>query len=136
MFFISLISGHGMTMLLFYASFVGLTRSYAEAARIDGAGEFRIFWQINLPMSKPIILALMLQSFIGLWQDYGSIILYFPSFPTLATGLFRYKVRAPYSINTPVYFAGLIMANMPITVLFIIFNKTMLENITIGGLKG
>ena len=136
LFLLSMISGHGMTMLIFYGYFVGLSRSYAEAARIDGANEFLIFFKISLPMAKSVILALFVQSFIGLWQDYGSILIYFPSYPTLATGLFKYSARAAYVMDTPTYFAGLIIANIPITILFAVFNKTMLENITIGGLKG
>ena len=136
LFLLSMISGHGMTMLIFHGYFVGLSRSYAEAARIDGANEFLIFFKISLPMAKSVIAALFVQSFIGLWQDYGSVLIYFPSYPTLATGLFTYSARAAYVMDTPTYFAGLLIANIPITILFCIFNKTMLENITIGGLKG
>ncbi len=130
------IAGHGMTMIILYSGFVGFSKSYAEAARIDGANEFMIFFRIYMPMARALILALSVQTFIGVWQDYATFIVYLPSYPTLATGLFRYTASAAYTIDIPTYFAGLLIANLPITILFIIFNKSMLENISIGGLKG
>ena len=136
LYFISLISGHGMTMLIFYSSFVGFSKTYAEAARLDGAGELSILFKIYLPMAKSVIIALSVNDFIGLWQNYSGIMVYFPSYPTLATGLFAYSSRAAYVMDTPTYFAGLLIANSPIFILFMVFNKTMLQNITIGGLKG
>ena len=136
LYFISLISGHGMTMLIFYSSFVGFSKTYAEAARLDGAGEITILMKIYLPMAKSVIVALAVNDFISLWQNYAGIMVYFPSYPTLATGLFAYSARAAYVMDTPTYYAGLLIANIPIFILFAAFNKTMLQNITIGGLKG
>lgn len=136
LFFISLICGHGMTMLIYHSTFVGFSKTYAEAARLDGAGEAQIFFQIYLPMAKSVIVALCVNDFVGLWQNYSGIMIYFPSYPTLATGLFAYSTRAVYVMDTPTYYAGLLIANLPIFILFAAFNKTMLQNITIGGLKG
>ena len=87
-------------------------------------------------MAKSVIVALAVNDFIALWQNYAGIMVYFPSYPTLATGLFAYSARAAYVMDTPTYFAGLLIANAPIFILFLAFNKTMLQNITIGGLKG
>ena len=133
---LSVMSGDGMFMLIYYGAFIGLTHSYADAARIDGANEFSIFLNIYLPMVKSVVLALAVQVFINLWQDYATMIIYMPSYPTLATGLFKYTARAAYVMDTPTYFAGLLIANFPIAIVFIACNKTILENVCIGGLKG
>ena len=133
---LSCIAGHGMTMIILYSGFVGFSKSYGEAARIDGASEFGIFLRIYMPMAKSLILAMSINTFIGVWQDYTTPMIYLTSYPTLATGLFKYTVRAAYVSDTPTYFAGILIANIPVTILFIVFNKAILENITIGGLKG
>ena len=77
LYFLSLISGHGMTMLIYYGCFVGLSKTYAEAARLDGANEFTIFFRLYLPMAKSVIVALCVNDFIGLWQNYAGIMIYF-----------------------------------------------------------
>ncbi len=136
LFLISCAAGHGMNFLMLHSFFSNLSHSYAEAARIDGAGEWRIFFQINMPLSKTLIVAMFLMMFVGVWNDYQTILLYLPSYPTLATGLFRYKTLAAYTLDTPIYFAGIIMASLPVALIFIIFNKTLMENLTLGGLKG
>lgn len=130
-------AGHGMYFLITYSFFRNLPSGYEEAARIDGAGPFRIFWQVMLPQAKPITLSLGIMQFISAWNSYDVPLLYLPSFPTLSSALYMYKDNMfQLGLTTPTYFAGMFISVLPVAVLFIIFNKQIMENVSIGGLKG
>lgn len=113
-----------------------LSWSYAESAFIDGAGHFTVFFRIMLPQVIPVITALCVTSFIGAWNDYMTPIVYMPSYPSLATGLYMYEVECRRTLNYPILFAGLIMSALPALALFIAFQNTFLELNISGGLKG
>ena len=127
----------GAMFLLYYATWKGVSWGYAEAAQIDGAGPFRIFLLVMLPLTRTIFGVLFLQTFIGLWNDYLTPILYLPSMPTAAFGIwqFQYDVSSAASSIT-VRVAGLIVMLLPILVLFLIFTDKLMGSLTLGGLKG
>ena len=77
-----------------------------------------------------------LMTFVELWNEYMTPILYLDNYPTLMSGLFRYKTVATYTLDTPVYFAGLLLAALPTGILFTCFSGTLMRNLTIGGIKG
>ena len=89
-----------------------------------------------VPMSKPIIVAMIIALWTGMWNDGSYALLYLPTFPTLASGLFRYRTVAAYTLDIPIYFAGILLSALPPTVIFIVFSDTVMSNLTIGGLKG
>ena len=125
-----------MNYLIYYATFESLSWSYAEAALIDGANEFQVFFKAMLPQVKPIMVTLILMGFIAKWNDYMSPMLYLPEMPTLSLGLFRYRTIVERSGNYPILFAGLMLCMLPILIIFAIFQDAMMENMSIGGLKG
>lgn len=129
-------AGHGAWFLLMYSSFRGISDSYAESAKMDGANEFQVFFRIMLPFAKGIMVAMFIMLFMSTWGDYSTPLLYLPSYPTLSTGLFRYKTLAGYTLDIPVYFAGLFFTSIPVIIAFLLFHKTLMENMTLGGLKG
>lgn len=130
-------AGHGMYFLITYSFFRNLPTGYAEAAKIDGAGPFRIFWGVMLPLAKPITVSLAIMQLITYWNDYSSVIIYLQSFPTLSSALYNLRTQAfQLGLQTPQYFAGILISVLPIAALFIIFNKQIMENVSIGGLKG
>lgn len=128
-------AGHGSWFLLMYGCFRGIPDSYAEAAKIDGANEFTVFFKVLLPFAKGMIIAMLILLLMTLWNDYQTPLLHLPSYPTLSSGLFRYKTLAGYTLDIPIYFAGLFITCIPVVVVFIIFNRTLMENMSIGGLK-
>ena len=127
--------GFGGNFLLLYSFFTNLSWTYVEAARIDGANDFRIFFRIILPMAKGPIIAITIIQLIGLWNDYQTPSLYLPNKPTLAVGL-QYLFDKMSSYSYPVLFATIIIAILPILLLFTVFSKTIMENTSVGGLKG
>lgn len=129
--------GHGMFFMVLYAFFRNLPGSYKEAAEIDGAGPFTVFWRIMLPMSKPIVSALAIITFISCWSDYSTILVFMRTHPTLTSVLYTIREQAfTLGLSTPEYFAGMLISVSPVAVLFLAFNKQIMENVTIGGLKG
>lgn len=127
----------GMNYLIFYSAFKGIAWDYAEAAFIDGASHFKVMVKIMIPMVRPVILIVMLLSFIGYWNDYYVPMMFLPEHPTAAYGLYRYNLStdARYS-TTPMKIAGCMAVFMPILVLFLITKNKLIGNLTVGGLKG
>ena len=80
----------GVYFLIFHAAYSGTPKDIAEAAEIDGAGNFRIFLEIALPLSGKLFFTVMLIKFIGLWNDYQTPMLFLPSYPTAAYGMYYY----------------------------------------------
>lgn len=129
------LGGFGGSFLVYYGFFKSVSWSYAEAAEIDGANAFVIFFKIMLPQALPIMGTYAITGAIANWNAYEPNILYLPSYPTLAYGLFAYKSNAART-NFPVYYAGLIIAMIPTIVLFSIFSDKIMSSLSVGGLKG
>ena len=129
-------SVYGMNLMLFHSYYSNISNSYMEAAKIDGANFYQIYFKIMRKQASPLALTLGLMLFINKWNDYMSPLLYMPEKPTLATGLFRYQTIVERNGNYPVLFAGLFMCLLPILVIFAIFSDKMMNNLNIGGLKG
>lgn len=128
--------GYGMNFLVLYGFFNNVSWSYAEAAFIDGATHFTVFIRIMLPQALPIMTTLMITSAIGAWNDYNTMLLYMPSYPTIASGLFNVSRVLPRSGNTPAYYAALVISILPILILFLAFSDSIMKNFSVGGLKG
>ncbi len=122
--------------LIYYATFKGVPNSYAEAGYMDGAGHIRIFFSIMLPQVKGIIIATSITAFIGNWNEYMFPLLYLPSYPTIASGIYSYQTISARRLNYPMLFAALTMAMLPCIVLFCIFQESLLSINIGGGLKG
>lgn len=128
--------GFGFNFLFLYAYFKGISWTYAEAAQLDGASQFRIFVQIMLPMAKPALTAVGVLVFMGLWGDYQTPYYYLQSMPTVALGLKTISDQMDYIPNPPLVLATAVVATLPILILFIAFQKQIMSNLTMGGLKG
>jgi len=128
--------GFGMNFMLLYSFFKSLSWTYVEAARIDGASDFRIFFQIIIPMAKGPIVAISIIQLIGLWNDYLTPSIYLPKMPTIAVGLKYLSDNMIQKGNYTMLFATIILTLLPIMILFMCFSKTIMENTSVGGLKG
>ena len=125
--------------LIFYAQFQMIPMTYSEAAKIDGASNFRIMTRIIIPQSVPTIVTVFLLSFITFWNDYQIPRFYLPSYPTVSQGLFEYTSNLPLENNLnsiPVQLAALIGLTIPIVVIFALLNKFLKLNVATGGIKG
>ena len=129
-------SGWGFNFLVLYGSFKNLSWDYAEAVFIDGGSHFVAFFKVMLPMVTGPIATLFIIAAIGRWNDYMTVIMYLPSYHTIASGLYVFKSLAIRGVNYPVYYAGLMLSMIPIIVLFVFCADIMLANLSTGGLKG
>lgn len=129
-------SAFGSTTLIVMTYFIGLSPSYGEAAEMDGAGQYTCFFKVYLPMAMPIVSSLFVLGMLGGWNDYSTSIYYLPSYPTVASGLYVYEKVAKFSMDRPMYFAGVIMCAIPPIVIFAVFREKIMSSFTFGGLKG
>ncbi len=134
---LSYTGGFGYNFIIIYSFFKGLSWSYAEAAFIDGAGHFRVFFSIMFPMAMPAVTAITIIGFVGNWNDYLTPILYMEeSYPTLASGIYSYEEKMKYLSDQPIYFAGVLLSMIPAVSIFVGFQNTIMQNVYAGGLKG
>lgn len=132
--FITAMGGFGSGFLLLYGFFANLPWTYAEAAQLDGAGHFRIFFTIMLPMAVPALVAVGLLQAIGYWNDYFTIYMYAPAKATIAYGI--QKISSEAGIDMPKVFAAMMLSIVPVLVVFACFQKILMNNVAVGGIKG
>lgn len=126
-----------VSAIFFFRQFcLGLSGEYAEAARIDGCGEMRIYWQIYVPLMKPAFGAMTILTAMNTWNDFlwPLVVMKSDYNFTLPAGLL--SAMTPYGNNYDLLFAGSVMSVLPIIVLFIFNQKSFIEGMTIGGVKG
>ena len=128
-------SGIGFGFLVLYSGWQSLSWSYAEAAFVDGATDFQVFFRIMLPMIKPVISALFIVNFIEGWSEYIQTILYMDEWPSLGYLVYALQEQAKY-FGMPMYFAVIVVSMIPTFVVFVASQETIMKNITAGGLKG
>ena len=131
-------NGRSPSVFIYSAAFAGLSHAYKEAAELDGASRLRIFVSIEARMIAPIFWTFFINNTFGLWNDYLNILLYNPSFPNLATGLYLFGSRNATGGNMhyPKYWCGLIIGAIPPLVLFGFSSDMIFKNMALGGLKG
>ncbi|MBR1967784.1 MAG: carbohydrate ABC transporter permease [Clostridia bacterium] len=130
------IPGFGSTTLVVMAFFNNMAWDYGESAMIDGAGHWRIFLSIYLPMAVPIMVTIGILSFIGFWNDYTNILIYAKSRPNLAYGVNMVNTTLTQKGQYPQAFAYMMLSIIPGVLLFLCFQKVILKNFNMGGLKG
>ena len=129
-------NGIGLGFLILYAFFSNISKSYAEAVYIDGGGEWTVYFKIMVPQAMPALLTLTIVNLIGVWNDYQTPLLYLPSFPTIASGMYVIKTSLLRTGKDPIYYAGIILSIIPVLIVFCCFSNTIMKNMAIGGLKG
>lgn len=116
--------------------FLGLPTELEEAARIDGANTWTIFWRVVLPLSKPALATLAVLSFLTNFNDFiwPIYVLFSPDRLTMPAGLNTLQNSA--STNYPLIMAGAVIASVPAIILFIVAQRQIIESVSRSGLKG
>lgn len=130
--------GLGISFLILYGFFLGIPWSYAEAAFVDGATDWQVFHKIMLPLAKPALGAVSIIQGINVWNDYFTPYMYLQDKEkfTLGVGLRQIVLEQSYAADWPKMFAAMIVATIPILIIYAIFQNTLIENTVAGGLKG
>lgn len=129
--------GFDFAFIVLYGTFKGISQTYSEAAKIDGANNLYILFKIILPQATPAIIALAIEEAIGIWNNYGTVMIYLRDYPNLAYGLYLFSNASNYIEDSkPIYFAAIVISAIPPIVLYMSNLNKILTNITTGGLKG
>lgn len=121
--------------LLFHSIFKNIPMAYTEAAKIDGAGNFRIMINCIMPFALGTIGIVFLLNFINFWNDYQIPLYYLPSYPVVGTAVFNFSLDPEDVGGIPQLIAMIFIVAIPIIVLAIVFNKKLMSNLSDGGIK-
>ncbi len=125
----------GFSIFLFRQFMTTIPTDMLEAARLDGAGEFRTFWQIVLPMSKPILAVQVVLTFIAGWNSFlwPLIIASDQKLYTLSVGLAL--LNQQLAVNPSLQMAAASVMVVPILIVFIVFQRYVIQGFALSGLK-
>jgi multiple sugar transport system permease protein len=115
--------------------FLSLPVELEEAAMLDGAGRWRTFWTVIIPLSKPALATLALLTFLGNWNDFlwPLYVLFSPDKLTIQPGLST--LQSAYTTDYSIIMAGGVIASLPVLILFIISQRFVIEGASRSGLK-
>jgi multiple sugar transport system permease protein len=118
--------------------FQSIPREIEEAARIDGAGYFTTFWRVMLPLAGPAIAAVAILQFQGTWNGYfwPYVILQQPDQYTVPVALSFFRLAGGLVTNWPPLMAMVVLATIPVLVLYLFFQRYFVEGIAASGVKG
>lgn len=116
--------------------FLGLPRELDDCARIDGAGYFRIFWSITLPLARPALAVVAALGFMGVWNSFlwPLIMINSPDRFTLPVGL--QLLNSQHGTDWTVLMAGNVIGLVPVVAVYLAAQKYFIQGITMTGLKG
>lgn len=123
-------------IFLFRQSILQVPDELLQAARLDGCSEFRIYWDIVMPVSRPMIGAFCLISFMGAWNNFlwPQIILHHDRLFTIPIGL--NQLIGIYSSHYGMLMAGTLLGVLPVALLFLLLQKEFVAGLTAGAVKG
>jgi multiple sugar transport system permease protein len=116
--------------------FIGIHNDFIDAAKIDGAGHWRIFWRIALPIVKPAVATYAILRFIWTWNDYQNPLIFLRTDALYTIQLAMQKFT---TINGEFYsliMAAAVSAILPLLIVFILGQKHVIDGIALGGVKG
>lgn len=133
-------AGAGLNYLIAKGFFDTISPALREASWLEGANELTVFWRIILPLSKPIVVYTVINSFLIPWMDfvYASIIMSsgVAADKTVALGLFSMVDKTNRNRYFGQFCAGGVLVSIPISLLFIIMQRFYVEGVTSGATKG
>jgi multiple sugar transport system permease protein len=128
-----------VTMIFFLRQYMlGIASELLEAAKLDGAGFFRIYWSIFLPLCKPAIAANVIIVFMATWNDYLGPLIFTSSPENSTVQLVIASLNSYYAEQTdfPLIMAASIIAVLPVVILFTVAQKYFVDSFAFSGIKG
>ena len=134
---ITILAVEGVSIFLMRQYFLSMPRELEEAARIDGAGFFTTFSRVMLPLAGPAVAAVAIISFQGAWNGFfwPVIFLQDPDHYSLPIGLFFFRLAGGFATNWPPLMAVVVMATIPVLLLFIFFQRYFVAGVMASGVK-
>jgi multiple sugar transport system permease protein len=116
--------------------FMGVNQEYIESAKIDGAGHLRTFWSIAFPLVKPAVATYAILRFIWTWNDYQNPLIFLRTDGLYTIPLAMQKFTSMSGEFYSLIMAGAVSAILPLLIVFIMGQKSVIEGIALGGVKG
>jgi N-acetylglucosamine transport system permease protein len=122
------------TVFFLFAFFRSLSKSIAEAAAIDGAGEWRTFFQVMLPMAKPGLATVAILNFVGLWNQFLLPVALNTNRENyvLTQGMAAFASQAGYSVDFGALFAAVVITVIPVLIIYLIFQRQLQGSVSQG----
>ena len=116
---------------------LGIPDELLEAARIDGANEFKVFWSVVIPIATPVLATLAILTFLGNWNSflYPLVMAQEPGMYTLPVALATFAT-GQYQADHGMLMAGSVVLVVPVLIVFVLFQRWITEGIATTGLKG
>ena len=132
----SFFGGGAFNIFLLRQFFLGIPRDLLDAARIDGSSEFRIYWSVVLPLSRPALATVAILTFMLSWNDFLGPLIYLSDKlkSTLALGLAMFVGQ--HQTEWGVLMAASVLMMLPMVLIFFFFQKYFIKGFTMSGLKG
>ncbi len=125
-----------LSIFLFRGFINTVPKELEEAAYMDGCGVLRTFWQIIFPLLKPIVSTVAILDALAVWNDFMTPLLFLQS-PQKGVLLQEvYKNVGPFSTNWTSFFPMLVLATLPLVVFYLIMQKSIIEGVVAGSVKG
>ena len=125
------------SMFLYVGYLTSISPSLEEAAYIDGATTVQTFYKIILPLMKPILATVMIREGLAIWNDYMLPLLCLNRSDTMWTlTLFQYNFQSEFNVDYNLAFSCLVIASLPIIVMYCIMQKQIIGGLTNGAVKG
>ncbi|GAA3859824.1 carbohydrate ABC transporter permease [Leifsonia kafniensis] len=122
------------TVFFLFSFFKSLSNSIAEAAALDGAGEWRTFFQVMLPMARPGLATVAILNFVGLWNQFLLPVALNtdPNNYVLTQGMAQFASQAGYSVDFGALFAAVVITVIPVLIVYLVFQRQLQGAVTQG----
>ncbi len=127
--------GIAFSLFLLVNFFKKLPKELEDSARIDGAGPFRIYWQVDLPLLRPAIATVAMFNFIDVWNDFFFPLILLSSDAKKTVPLGVQAFFGEFSVQWDLLFAALNISVLPVLLIFVILSKQFIAGLTEGALK-
>jgi multiple sugar transport system permease protein len=128
--------GNAFFIFMMRQFFNAMPEELADAARVDGAGEFMIFWRIMLPLVRPALIVMAVFTFLWTWHEFFGPLIYLNQQDQYPLSLGLYAFRARRTTEWGLMMAGASLTTFPLVILFFFAQRYFLEGIKMTGLKG
>lgn len=126
----------GMYLLVYVTFIKTIGKEFYESAYMDGAGNFTIMTRIVFPLTSSMFFVVLLLYTITRWNDYMTMIVWMPNYPTLAYGIYKATHGGENTLSSPnTQIAVCMVLMIPMLILFAFFKKPMMSNLKLGAIK-
>lgn len=128
--------GLPFSILLYKGFMSAIPREIDEAAIMDGCGGFKLFYRIILPLLQPVTATIIITSSVGIFNDFTNPLYFFPGAKNATVQLTLYNFQTQFVTQWNLLFTNILLITIPPLILFLIFNKRIVEGMTAGAVKG